>query len=156
MLQVLVSGRADCPERTAPLPRPDKGEKSLPAPVGQILPLLSVGPARSRPYLADGGFHGARWRTHWRQDGADVITIPPKHASNAWSHADQRWLRQHRQIVETVFSRLGEVFGLFRLQAHSRWGQLTRLAAKFAAYNFGVWLNRRYDRPLGALATLLC
>jgi hypothetical protein len=156
MLQVLVSGRAGCPERSAPLPRIGKGEKALSAPVGQILPLVSVGQARGRPYLADGGFKGARWRNHWRQDGAEVITIPPKNAPDAWSQTDQHWLRRHRQIVETVFSRLGDVFGLFRLQAHSRWGQLTRLAAKFAAYNFGVWLNSRYDRPLGALATLLC
>ena len=156
MLQVLISARAGCPEYSAPLPQPGKGQKPLPAPLGQILPLQSVGQARSRPYLADGGFNGARWRNHWRHYGAEVITTPPQNAPDAWSQADQRWLRQHRQIIETVFSRLGEVLGLFRLQAHSRWGQLTRLAAKFAAYNFGIWLNSRYDRPLGALATLLC
>lgn len=156
MLQVFLSGRAGCPEWSAPAPAAGKGKTPLSAPVGQILPLQSVGRTHSRSYLADGGFNGARWRAHWRQYGADVITIPPKNASDAWSSADQHWLRQHRQIVETAFSRLGEVFGLFRLHAHSRWGQLTRLAAKFAAYNFGLWLNCRYDRPLGALATLLC
>jgi hypothetical protein len=156
MLQVFLSGRAGYPERCAPHPRTQKGEKPLSAPVGQILPLLSVGQARYRPYLADGGFNGARWCRHWQQYGAQVVTIPPKHAPEAWSRTDQRWLRQHRQRIETALSQLGEVFGLFRLQAHSRWGQLTRLAAKFAAYNFGIWLNRRYDRPLVALATLLC
>ncbi|MEO8395388.1 MAG: hypothetical protein ABI700_20505 [Chloroflexota bacterium] len=67
MLQTLVSGRAGCPERSAPAPAPGKGQKRLPMPVGQILPMLSVGSGHSRPYLADGGFNGARWRTHWRQ-----------------------------------------------------------------------------------------
>ena len=57
-------------------------------------------------------------------------------------------------MVETVFARLDLVFGLKRLLVHSRWGQLTRLAAKTAAYNIGLYLNRLLGRPLGALATL--
>lgn len=150
MMQLLVSGRAGCPARVAPAPRPRS------PPVGAILPFQAVGEARHRPYLADRGFNGSRWRRHWRQYGAEVVTIPPDNAPDAWSPAQQRWLRQQRQVVDTVFSRLCEGFGLFRLQAHSRWGQLTRLAAKCAAYNFGLWLNRQLGRPLGALATLIC
>jgi hypothetical protein len=41
-----------------------------------------------------------------------------------------------------VFARLSEVFGLKRLNAHSHWGQVTRLAAKMAAYNIGILFNR--------------
>jgi len=156
MMQHLVSGRAGWAVSTAPLYRPRDGKRPMIPPMGQILPFIAVGENKKRPYLADRGFNGARWQRHWQQYGATVVTIPPNNAADAWQERDKRWLRRHRQVVDTVFSRLGEVFGFSRLQAHSRWGQLTRLAAKFSAYNFGLWLNRQLGRPLGALATLLC
>jgi hypothetical protein len=156
MMQWLVSGRVGAPSWSAPPLRPRDGQRAMVPPAGQVLPLSAVGEARARPYVADQGFNGARWRRHWQQYGASVVTIPPKNAPDAWQQADKRWLRRHRQLVDTVFSRLVEVLGFSHLQAHSRWGQLTRLAAKFAAYNFGLWLNRQLGRSLGALATLIC
>ena len=106
--------------------------------------------------MADEGFNGQRWIDHWLEEyGADVITAPPANTSQAWSRSDKKWLAHHRQIVETVFARLSEVFGLKRLNAHSRWGQVTRLAAKMAAYNIGILFNRWLGRPDGALATLI-
>lgn len=156
MMQYLVSARAGRPTLRGPLHRSRDGKRPMHPPVGQILPLNAVGENPQRPYLADRGFSGARWQSHWLHYQATVVTIPPDNVAQPWPVRDKRWLRHHRQRVDTVFSRLCEVFGLFRLQAHSRWGQLTRLAAKFAAHNFGLWLNRRLHRPLGALATLLC
>src|SRR5688572_15904189 len=97
-------------------------------PMGDIVPAAAVGEATGHPYLADQGFNGERWQQHWRQYGAEVITIPPANVALPWSAFDQRWLRHHRQVIETVYSRLVTVFGLFRLQAHSRAGQLSRLA----------------------------
>ncbi|MCI0713328.1 MAG: hypothetical protein L0154_24440, partial [Chloroflexi bacterium] len=47
-------------------------------------------------------------------------------------------------------------FALTRLQAHSDWGKITRLAAIAAAYNISVFFNRMLNRPDGALATLIC
>jgi hypothetical protein len=120
------------------------------------MPISAIGDNAQRPFLADRGFNGGRWARHWFGYGATVITIPPDNAPDAWQEPDKRWLRHHRQVVDTVFSRLCDVFGLFRLQAHSRWGQLTRLAAKCAAYNIGLWFNLQLGRPPGALATLLC
>ncbi len=70
----------------------------------------------------------------------------------AWKH----WLAHHRQIIETVFAALDSVLGIKVLNAHSRWGQYARLAAKTAAYNVGLFINRLFNRPEGALATLLC
>ena len=40
-------------------------------------------------------------------------------------------------------------------QAHTTWGLLTRIAAKIAAYNCGLLLNRLLGRPNLALATLI-
>jgi hypothetical protein len=110
-------------------------------------------------YLADRGLNGERWQQHWRSYyAATVITIPPANtaAFGRWSKADCRWLASHRQAIETVYAFLSEVFGIKRLNAHSQWGQYTRLAAKAAAYNLGLFINRLLHRPLGALATLIC
>lgn len=126
-------------------------------PVGPMGPLIAPGPSASRPYVADQGFNGDRWRQHWRtRYAAEVITAPPANAPDAWPRGWKRWLSHHRQIVDTVFSWLDEVFGMNRLHAHSRWGQYTRVAAKMAAYNIGRYINRLAGRPEGALETLLC
>jgi len=61
-----------------------------------------------------------------------------------------------RQAIETSFALLTNVFNLKHLNAHSRWGQLIRLAAVTAAYNWGIYLNRSMGRPDLAHATLLC
>ncbi len=122
-------------------------------------PTLTAGIDRGLPYLADGGFSGKRRIDHWRETyGAQVIA--PR-ASNIKGDKPNRgkamrWLRGQRQIVETVIARLNEVFGLKRVDAHSEHGMLARLAAKMAAYNMGILLNRQCGRPDGALATLVC
>ena len=84
-----------------------------------------------------------------------MIAAPPANTADAWSRTDKKWLSRHRQIVETVFARLCEVFGLKHLNAHTDWGKVTRLAARMAAYNIGILFNRWFGRPDGALATLV-
>lgn len=116
-----------------------------------------MGHAQDRPYLADKGFNGERWAAQWRQSyHATVITVPPANVQHPWSPQWKVWLASHRQIVETVFARLDQVFQIKQLNAHSRWGQYTRVAAKMAAYNIGLFINQLLGRPLGALATLIC
>jgi len=158
VLQALISGRAGQMQLSGPPPRERTGKKGrLVPPVGQrIGPPIAVGQAVGQPYLADEGFNGARWQAWWRQYGAEVITVPPDTVERPWTWPAKRWLSRRRQIVETVFARLDEVFGIKRLAAHSDWGQYTRVAAKLAAYNLGLWINQMIGRPLGALATLLC
>jgi hypothetical protein len=119
-------------------------------------PAITVGGATGLPYLADQGFNGDRWLSHWSEEyGATVIAAPPANVEHAWNRNAKRWLSAHRQIVDTVFSRLCEVFRLKRLNAHSDWGKTTRLAATMAAYNIGIYLNRLLNREDGALATLI-
>jgi hypothetical protein len=153
LLQAFLSARAG--QRVLLKPAGDK-KHSLPPPAGSVGPDLAVGQARPRPYLADQGFNGARWRHLWQEQyHVDVISVPPANTAEAWSSPWKRWLARHRQIVDTVFARLVTVFGLNRLEAHSRWGQFTRLAAQMAAYNLGIWFNRLLGRPDGALETLI-
>lgn len=160
LLEAFLSARAGQPCLQAPGRRPKaaKADDRLP-PVGFIGAFQAVGKSRTGLYLADKGFNGWRWANHWRTHyHAAVITVPPDNAKAEppWSAAQKVSLASHRQIVETVFARLDQVFAIKRLQAHSRWGQYTRLAARMAAYNIGLFLNRLLGRPPGTLATLIC
>jgi hypothetical protein len=49
---------------------------------------------------------------------------------------------------------LEEALHLFFPKARSRWGLLTRIAAKLAAFNLAILLNRLFGRGDFAVATL--
>ena len=52
-----------------------------------------------------------------------------------------------RQVVETTFHLLCEVFGLSLPRAPTLRGLETRLSAKVAAFNMGVPINCLFRRP---------
>jgi len=58
-------------------------------------------------------------------------------------------------VVETTLANLSESFGLKYPDAHTSWGLLMRVAAKVAAYNLGIMINRLLGRPDFAFATLI-
>ena len=160
-MEAFLSARRGQARLIEPPRRKRSGRKGrTPPPVGFIGGFRAVGcNPMGRPYLADKGFSGKKWADHWlTYYQATVITVPPDNALTQlpWSAPWKRWLASHRQIVETVFALLSQVFGLKTLQAHSRWGQYTRIAAKTAAFNLGLYINRLLGRPLLALGTLLC
>jgi len=159
LLQAFLSARAGQPQLQAPAHRPKDAyvQRNDPPLNADIRGFVAVGAARPRPYLADRGFNGARWQDHWQQAyHATVISVPPANVERPWTRPWKRWLAHHRQIVDTVFARLEATFALQHLNAHSYWGQITRVAATMAAYNIGIYLNRLLGRPDGAVATLLC
>ena len=159
LLSALLSARAGQPHLGGPGRDPHQARsRHLPPPCGHIGAFQAVGMASDRPYLADRGFNSARWQRYWQQTyGATVLSVPPHNDPQRadWSRQDCLWLAFHRQIIDTTFGFLAEVFAWRKLQAHSRWGQYTRVAAIFAAYHLGLFLNRCLGRPLHALATLL-
>jgi hypothetical protein len=158
LLEAFVSARAGQPQLVEPAREtPAARAEQTPPPVGAIGPFQAVGFAQDRPYLADKGFNGKRWSSHWQtQYQATVITAPPDNTSQRWASRAKVWLASHRQIIETVFARLEGVFHIKHLNVHSRWGLYTRVAAIMAAYNIGLFINRLLGRPLGTLATLIC
>jgi hypothetical protein len=113
----------------------------------------STGRPAAGIYLADKGFAGKRWQPHWSQQYQAVVIAQGQHDS--WSRSARRWLAHHRQIVETVFEKLHNVFGLELERPHQLDGFQMRLAAKVALHNFCLWLNRQLGRPLLATADLL-
>ena len=111
----------------------------------------SAGAASTKPILSDGGFRGDDWLAHWAKAyGAQVCPL-----SKAAPRGERRWLSAARQVVETTFAHLTESFGRKYPGAHSTWGLLMRVAAKVAAYNLGMMINRLLGRPDFAFATLI-
>lgn len=134
------------------LPRRRNGQKYV-GPTGLLWPRSGVGAASGVPYLADNGFFGAWWQSHWSQDyGATVLA--PRNYTGAAARAAKRQHHSWEQIVETINGHLEDTFNLHFPRARSPWGLLTRVAAKLAALNLGIWLNRHFGRPGLAFATL--
>jgi hypothetical protein len=156
LLQALLRLRVGQRTLTRPVPSASGKNRAVTAPLCLPQPAVAAGRAFSSTYVTDGGFNGARWQPIWRECAATVLAPPPRNAPGAWSRPLRRWHRRLRQPIETTFAHLTTAFSLARVRAHSRWGQLTCLAAMFAAYNLGLWLNRWHGRPLHAFSTLLC
>ena len=61
-----------------------------------------------------------------------------------------------RQIVESVYDKLFNAFGLWRERPHDELSGLrARLAARIALHNFCIWLDEQLNRPRLAFADLL-
>ena len=158
LMEALVSSRQGQMRLIEPeLPRHRTYKtRRIPCPES-ISPALCAGNDRGLTYLADGGFNGQRWIRHWKGEyGAEVIAPRASNIKGDKPGKTMRWLRKHRQIIETVIARLTEIFGLHRVNAHSELGMLARIAAKTAAYNIAILFNRQCGRPDGAMATLIC
>lgn len=111
----------------------------------------SVGRAGAGVYLADQGFGGAAWLPHWAHDTAAVVlTGADANLPISLRRAHHGW----RQVIETINGLLAEVLDLAFPKAKTMWGVVTRVAAKCAALNLGIWCNRFFGRPDLAIATL--
>jgi hypothetical protein len=148
--ELLFSTRAGVPGLQGPLDA--KGHKpKVPLPEEWMAVVPSGGTASKKPILSDCGFRGDDWLAHWANAyGAQVCPLP-----KAAPRATRHWLSSVRQVVETTFANLTERFGLKYPGAHSTWGLLMRVAAKVAAYNLGIMINRLLGRPDFAFATLI-
>jgi transposase len=145
LAELLLSSRAGSTQLSGPQ------DQGLEPPTDWVGPAQSCGAARHCPILADLGYDGEAWCQHWATDyGAQVITSPEKEQRKA-----RQWFSSLRQVVETAFSSLCDSFGLQFPRAHTRWGLLTRIAGKLAAYNLGILINRTCGRPDFAFATLI-
>lgn len=111
----------------------------------------SVGQAGTGIYLADRGFAGAAWLPHWEHDTGALVL--PGHAADLppqTRRAHHGW----RQTIETVNGVLAETLHLPFPRAKRMWGVVTRVAAKCAAFNLGIWCNRLFGREDLAVDTL--
>jgi hypothetical protein len=118
--------------------------------------LLSVGSAFWGTYVADKGFEGAENHRRWLECyGAEVIHPPKRNSKKPWSKPLRRWVAGIRQIIETVYDKLFNAFGLWGERPHEIEGLRARLAARVALHNFCIWLNDHLGRPRLKFADLL-
>jgi|tagenome__1003787_1003787.scaffolds.fasta_scaffold20397483_1 hypothetical protein len=119
--------------------------------------LLSVGAAFSGIYVADKGFEGTENHRRWLECYGAEVVHPPKRNSNkrSWSKRLRQWVASLRQIVETVYDKLFNAFGLWRERPHEMGGLRARLAARVALHNFCIWLNDHLGRPRLKFADLM-
>ena len=149
LTELLLSSRAGQPQLVGP--NKADGSQRLQPPTDWMGPTQSCGRQRQCPIVADLGYNGADWHQHWNADYAASVLTPPE----CERHSARIWFSSLRQAIETAFSGLCDSFGLHFPKAHTTWGLLTRIAAKIAAYNCGLLLNRLLGRPSLALATLI-
>lgn len=121
------------------------------------LGLPSCGKQAAVPYVADRGFAGdgvaARWQACY---GAQMVTPPHhQHVWSWWSDGWRRWLSGLRQVIESVYNALHNVFRLAKERPHCLSGFQARLAAKVGLHNFCCWLNSFLQRDLMAFADLI-
>jgi hypothetical protein len=119
--------------------------------------LRSVGSICSGPYIADKGFEGTENHLRWLECYGAQVIHPPKRNSGKrrWSKRLRRWVAGIRQIVETVYDKLFNTFGLWRERPHELRGLRSRLATRVALHNFCIWLNDQLGRPRLSFAELL-
>jgi hypothetical protein len=119
--------------------------------------LKSVGSAATGPYVTDKGFEGEENHERWFQCYGARLLCPPKRneRKRRWPKRLRRWAASIRQIVETVYDKLHNAFGLRSERAHELSGVRARLAARVALHNFCIWLNEQLGRPRLAFADLL-
>ncbi len=150
LAELLLSSRAGDPQLGSPSQA--DGSSRLSVPRDWIGPAQSCGSISGCPILADLGYSGEDWQHHWQADYQATVLTPPV----CERHSARLWFSSARQAIETAFASLCDNFGLQFPQAHTRWGLLTRIGAKVAAYNLGILINRLCGRPDLALATLIC
>jgi hypothetical protein len=106
--------------------------------------------------VVDKGFEGADNHRRWLDNyGARLICPPKRNAREVWPKRLRRWVAGIRQIVESVYDKLFNAFGLWRERPHDLSGLRARLAARIALHNFSIWLNEQLGRPRLAFADLL-
>ncbi len=148
--ELLFRTRVGVPGVQGPLDVQTQQPKVTP-PTAWMAVLPSWGAVSHKPILSDCGFRGEDWRAHWAAASSAHVCPLPKAAPGA----QRRWWISARQMVETTFAHLRESLGLKYSGAHTTWGLLMRVAAKVAAYNLGIMLNRLFGRPDFACATLI-
>ena len=120
--------------------------------------MASVGSAVSWGlYVADKGFEGEENHRRWLGCYGVRIIHPPKRNSlkRSWPKGLRRWVAGIRQIIESVYDKLFNTFGLWRERPHELEGLRARLAARVALHNFCIWLNDQLGRSRLAFADLL-
>lgn len=112
-------------------------------PAGPLWPREGAGEPTGKDCLADKGFAGRGWQEHWSRSYQTRVVTPADAPSAGLS---VRELNSKRQIVETAFNTLSDLFHLRFPRARTMPGLVARISAKIAALNMGILINQLYGR----------
>jgi hypothetical protein len=117
-----------------------------------VRPSTGLSAAEERGICGSGTLRGQQgFGGHPRTTGGAGCSIVTEHASSTRLNATavnpgpslRRWVAFIRQIVESVYDKLLNTFGLCRERPHELAGLRARLAARAALQNFCMWLNEQ-------------
>jgi hypothetical protein len=105
--------------------------------------------------LGDKAYNGELLQSMAKEELGIQLTAPgkvnqPKRGTKAERQCYARW----RLVAERANSQLQEQFHLSKHYAKSKWGLMTRVAAKLTAHTIGILVNRIHGRKPLALAGL--
>jgi hypothetical protein len=112
--------------------------------------LQSVGSAALRSYVVDKSFEGEDDYRRWLDRYGAQLICPPKRTESKrrWPKRLGRWAASIRQVVETVYDKLHNTFGLRRERPHDMRAGCGRGGGEGGSDNFCIWLNEQLWRPL--------
>jgi hypothetical protein len=87
-----------------------------------------------------------------------IIHPPRRNSRKPWPKRLRRWVATIRQIVESVYDKLFNTFGLWRERSHELEGLRARLAARVALHNFSassLTISRTPPSGLGQLVEMV-
>lgn len=120
-----------------------------------LIELLDSMPHSLQDLLGDGAYNDEQLQAFLKQHrgltllAPTKVTQPPKRSRN-----EQKFQNRLRLICETVNAQLQEQMHLSKHYAKSKWGLMTRVAAKVTAHSVGMMVNLVLGRPALRLAEL--
>jgi hypothetical protein len=120
-----------------------------------LIELLDSMPHHLRNLLGDGAYNDEQLQGYLEQYRGLTLLAPAKvNQQPKRPKAEQKFQNKLRLICETVNAQLQEQMHLSKHYAKSRWGLMTRVAAKVTAHSVGMAVNRIWGRPALRLADL--
>lgn len=120
-----------------------------------VVELLDSFPHQLKELLGDGAYNDAALQAYLEQYRSLMLLAPTKANQQAKrTKEQQRSQNRLRLICETVNAQLQEQMYLSKHYAKSRWGLMTRVAAKLTAHSVGMMVNLVLGRPPLRLADL--
>jgi len=102
-----------------------------------VCPLLDIDPRVQRGgnirIWSDNGYESQEYEIVVRELGHELHAFPKKAKANKWPRALRRWVRKHRQKLETKFSEGKRFVNLETPRAASERGLLAQMATKITA-----------------------
>ena len=120
-----------------------------------LLELLDAMPHHLHDLLGDGAYNDESLQSFLGQYRDLTLLAPAKvNQPPKRTKQEQKFQNRLRLICETVHAQLQEQLHLSKHYAKSRWGLMTRVAAKVTAHSVGMVVNTLWGRPALRLAEL--